>query len=142
MSTTYITPVLRQRITDRARHQCEYCQSQEIIIGMPLEIEHIVPEVAGGPSNKSNLCLACPRCNRYKGTLVNALDQDTNGIVPLFNPRQHRWYDHFVWQQEGLYINGLTPTGRATVTSLQMNNPFIVRARRVWVQAGWHPPQA
>jgi hypothetical protein len=24
---------------------------------------------------------------------------------------------------------------------LQMNNEFIVPARRQWVSAGWHPPQ-
>jgi hypothetical protein len=35
---------------------------------------------------------------------------------------------------------GLTPTGRATIVTLQMNNPAIVRARRRWVSAGWHPP--
>jgi len=142
MSTTYIAPLLRQLVTDRARQRCEYCQTQEVIIGMPLEVEHIIPEVGGGHSDETNLCLACPRCNRYKGVLVNALDEETNEIAPLFNPRQDRWDDHFLWQQGGLYIVGLTPSGRVTVFSLQMNNPFVVRARRVWIQTGWHPPQA
>jgi hypothetical protein len=26
------------------------------------------------------------------------------------------------------------------VVTLQMNNPTVVRARRRWVSAGWHPP--
>ena len=33
--------------------------------------------------------------------------------VPLFNPRTHRWDEHFRW--EGYYLTGLTPIGRATI---------------------------
>ena len=140
MSTAYIASAVRLFVTERAKHRCEYCQTQELIIGMPLEVEHIVPEVAGGHSNEDNLCLACPRCNRYKHVLIEAVDEATKALVSLFNPRQHRWQDHFTWQQDGLYIVGLTPIGRATVTALQMNNAFVVRARRIWIQTGWHPP--
>ena len=39
-------------------------------MGMPLEVEHILPMIAGGETTEDNLCLACPRCNRYKGTLT------------------------------------------------------------------------
>lgn len=35
---------------------------------MPLEVEHIIPEVGGGHSDETNLCLR--RCNRYKGVLA------------------------------------------------------------------------
>ena len=118
MSNTYISPALRQHVADRAKRRCEYCQTQETIIGMPLETEHIVPEATGGRSDEANLCLACPRCNRYKGILISALDEDTNELVSLFNPRQHRWEEHFVWQQDGLYIAGVTPIGRASLNSL------------------------
>lgn len=84
---TYISPELRQRVAEAARHQCGYCQTQEVIIGMPLEIEHIVPEAAGGSSDEMNLWLACPRCNRYKGDQTHAKDDETGEIVPLFDPR-------------------------------------------------------
>jgi len=30
--------------------------------------------------------------------------------------------------------------GRATVAALNLNNPYIVPARRLWVLAGWHSP--
>jgi len=73
---------------------------------------------------------------------MHATDEATTHYVPLFHPRQQRRGEHFTWQQNGLYIVGLTPTGRATVAALQMNNPFVVRARQVWVETGWHPPQA
>jgi hypothetical protein len=39
-----------------------------------------------------------------------------------------------------LRIEGISPTGRATVVALRMNNEHLVRARRRWVLAGWHPP--
>lgn len=39
-----------------------------------------------------------------------------------------------------VYTSLLTPVGRATVEALQLNNEFIMPARRHWVMAGWHPP--
>lgn len=138
---TYISRELRQRVADAAKHRCGYCQTQEAVIGMPLEIEHITPEVAGGTSDEENLWLACPRCNRYKGMQIGFIDEITGEQAPLFHPRQQRWSEHFAWEQDGLYIVGLTPTGRATVTALQMNNPFVVYSRRVWISWGWHPPK-
>ena len=34
----------------------------------------------------------------------------------------------------------LTPTGRATIVRLRMNQPRIVEARSIWILAGIHPP--
>jgi 5-methylcytosine-specific restriction endonuclease McrA len=85
--STYIAHALRELVARRAKHRCEYCQSQEIILGMPFEVEHVVPEVVGGSSQETNLALACPRCNRYKGSLVQAVDDDTGESTPLFHPR-------------------------------------------------------
>jgi hypothetical protein len=50
--------------------------------------------------------------------------------VPLFHPRQHSWDEHFAWNVEGIEIIGLTPTGRATVVALNMNDPLIVECPR------------
>lgn len=137
---SHIPPEIRRRVTDNAGQRCEYCQSQEIVLGMPFEIEHIVPLSAGGETQDDNLCLACPRCNRHKGMRVEAMDQETGLIATLFNPRQHSWSEHFAWSADGLFIVGLTAIGRVTVDALQMNNPFILRARQLWSISGWHPP--
>lgn len=141
MSHQYIPAATRRQVARRAAYRCEYCQTQESTIGMALEVEHIIPEVAGGSSEESNLCLACPKCNRFKGTRLQAVDEVTGAEVALFHPRRDRWYDHFAWEQGGLYLAGLTPTGRVTIMILQMNNPYIVRSRRAWIDAGWHPPK-
>ncbi len=55
-------------------------------------------------------------------------------------PRNQSWSEHFAWKDGGVQIQGLTPSGRATVETLRLNNPYIVPARRLWVLAGWHPP--
>jgi hypothetical protein len=61
--------------------------------------------------------------------------------VELFNPRQNVWKEHFRWGPDGTPILGLTPTGRATVGALRLNNEVAVEVRRNWVLAGWHPPE-
>jgi hypothetical protein len=69
-----------------------------------------------------------------------ALDTVTQIDVPLFNPRQQSWTDHFLW--EGAEIVGQTPTGRATVAALVMNRPLILAIREEETRHGRHPPPA
>jgi hypothetical protein len=63
--------------------------------------------------------LACFADNRHKGPCIAARDNVTKKLVPLFNPRRHKWHRHFRW--DGPFLVGLTPIGRATVTVLQIN---------------------
>ena len=37
-------------------------------------------------------------------------------------------------------VIGLTAVGRATIVRLRMNRDVVVKSRRRWVVAGWHPP--
>lgn len=48
--------------------------------------------------------------------------------------------DHFAWANGGTHIVGLTPTGRATVLALRLNNDLVVEARILWIARQWHPP--
>jgi hypothetical protein len=109
-------------------------------MGMLMTLDHIIPEAAGGPSSEENLWLACRRCNEFKGARTHTNDPQTGSQVQLFNPRQQKWSNHFAWSKDGTEIQGLTPCGRATVVALKLNNPEIVVARRLWVSAGWWPP--
>jgi HNH endonuclease len=140
MSPSYISGALRQRVAAAAYFRCGYCLTSQRIIGPLLEIDHIVPEARGGTSDEENLWLACPMCNSHKADRQEAVDPEGQVAVPLFNPRAERWDEHFEWVEAGAIIRGKTPTGRATVTALQMNHADIVAARRLWVIAGWHPP--
>ena len=110
-------------------------------MGMPMTLDHIIPQAAGGPTVEENLWLACRRCNEFKGVQTHAHDPEIGEMVSLFNPRYQVWNKHFEWSEEGIKILGKTSCGRATVIALQMNNPEILVTRRLWVSVGWWPPQ-
>ena len=141
MSKARIPSDLRHKVEQAAKHRCGYCLTPQAITGMRMQIDHIVPEAAGGTTAEENLWLACVSCNRFKGTRTHADDPTTGQSVPLFNPRTQEWKQHFVWSEDGTEIVGLTARGRATVEVLRMNNPDIVGARSLWIQAGWWPPE-
>jgi hypothetical protein len=141
MSKTRIPKKLRARVVERARGRCEYCLTQEEVIGADMDVDHVVPEALQGPTEEANLCLACSRCNEYKGNRIAGADPVTGDTVALFHPRRQSWADHFFWDAQGTIIAGLTPTGRATIQTLHLNRASLVRARSRWMEAGWHPPQ-
>lgn len=136
-----VPTALRMRIIEQARHRCGYCLRTEELLGMPMTLDHIIPQAAGGPTTEENLWLACRRCHEFKGTQTQALDPETDALISLFNPRYQSWHEHFQWNEDGTKVLGKTPCGRATVLALQMNNLQIVITRRLWVSAGWWPPQ-
>ena len=108
------------RVRQRAGDACEYCGlSQDEVPFAVFHVERIIPETHGGTDDPSNLALACHHCNLHKGTNLTGIDPDTRQIVVLFNPRKDSWYEHF--EERGLLILGLTPTGRTTVRVLAMN---------------------
>lgn len=131
---------MRQEVARRANHCCSYCHSQEQVAGMLFTVDHIIPQALGGSDDLDNLCLACWDCNRIKQAHVTGVDPSSGNRVPLFHPHRQRWPDHFAWDQDGAVIIGTTEVGRATVEQLQLNRPFLVRARRQWIRVGWHPP--
>lgn len=135
----YIMPSLRQAVIERAHGRCEYCGTWQAIV-VEMEIDHVIPESAGGPTDAGNLCLTCVGCNGFKLAFQGGTDPMTGEDAPLFNPRRDQWEEHFRWSEDGTAIVGLTVVGRATAARLQMNRPRMVEARRLWVQAGWHPP--
>ncbi len=67
MTPAYVPAGLRRQVRADAGARCGYCHSPEAFLGMPLDIEHLVPEAAGGGTVRENLWLACSRCNDFKG---------------------------------------------------------------------------
>jgi len=125
-------------VHQRADFCCEYCQTRQRVIGQAMHIEHIDPH---GGDHPDNLGLACANCNQSKGVATSAVDPVTQTVVPLFNPRQQIWDEHFAWDNEKTRLQGLTPVGRATIERLKINIERMVFARRVWISAGEHPPR-
>ncbi|MCL4832358.1 MAG: HNH endonuclease [Caldilineaceae bacterium] len=131
---------LREQVFLRARACCEYCRTARRLIAMPLVVDHVTPRSAGGDDTPDNLCAACYRCNEFKGARTHARDPLTQALVPLFNPRTQRWGAHFRWENGGIHVVGLTPTGRASVIALRLNNEYVVESRTLWIAQDWHPP--
>ena len=131
---------LRQRVARQAQFRCGYCQTQEVVSGIPLTLEHIIPKARGGEDVETNLWSSCRLCNEDKGVLTEAVDPDTATTVRIFNPRLDDWNVHFAWSIEGTIVIGLTAIGRATVKALDLNSSFRVASRTLWVEAGYHPP--
>lgn len=138
---TNLSEAIRQQVRQRAGNRCEYCLSHQNYIMGRLQIDHIQPIARGGLDTENNLCLACELCNQYKWTKTDGIDPQTEQTVDLFNPRQDRWRKHFIWSDDGTEIVGLTPSGRATVVTLKLNNELALIVRRNWIRAGWHPPE-
>jgi hypothetical protein len=132
---------LREQVARQSKYRCAYCHMQELIVGILLNVDHIVPRSLGGQSALDNLCLACWDCNLAKGARMNGVDPLTGEVVWLFHPNRQAWGEHFRWTADGRYVIGLTPTGRATVQALRLNRSQLVVSREFWVEMGWHPPQ-
>jgi hypothetical protein len=135
-----ITKEQRRRIAEQAGHRCGYCQTQEVVSGIPLTIEHIIPRAKGGSDDDSNLWLSCRLCNEKKGSFTEGIDPTTNIQAPLFHPRRQNWSDHFVWSEDGTQIVPKTEIGHVTIITLALNDELRVRARGIWAKAGYHPP--
>lgn len=137
---SYTTRKVRPHIAIQAKHMCGYCQLQEVVSGIPLTIEHIIPIARGGTDDEDNLWLSCGLCNGKKGTIVTVIDSKTNQETPLFNPRFQIWKDHFLWDETGTKLIAQSAIGRVTIKALSLNSDLRVRSRSFWVKAGWHPP--
>jgi HNH endonuclease len=130
----------RQLVFDRAMGCCEYCLCQDGISPTGFSIEHIIPLSKGGTFALDNLALACQECNNHKYTAIEAIDPQTETLVPIYHPRIDLWADHFAWSEDFLYILAKTPTANATIELLQLNRLRVVRLRRALILTGEHPP--
>ena len=118
----------RQFVRDRAGGRCEYCGLHQTSSELSHHIEHIVARQHGGLDDADNLALACHRCNLHKGPNLTGIDPLTRGVEILFHPRRDQWADHFVYR--GAYLEGLTPSGRATVEVLALNDARRLELRQ------------
>lgn len=135
-----VNTALKNNVVERAEGSCEYCRSQARFATQAFSIEHIIPQSKGGDNSLDNLALACQGCNNHKYNKTEAKDPVTGEIAPLYNPRKHKWSDHFNWNEDFTLIIGITKIGRVTVETLQLNREGLINLRRVLYMASEHPP--
>lgn len=141
MPRSRISDDIQAQVRQRANHLCEYCHASEQWQYVRFTVDHCIPLNRGGTDKLDNLALACFHCNRRKWMHVTGIDPESGIEVALFNPRCDRWQDHFIWSNDGLYINGLTPTGRATIATLELNRERVLAIREADREVDRHPPQ-
>jgi HNH endonuclease len=130
--------VLRQQVAERAGFCCEYCKIPEAILASVFHIDHIRSLKHGGRTILSNLAYACPHCNQNKGAdIATFLDEESEEIVRLFNPRKDMWDDHFIAVAGEILAK--TAIGDATNRLLELNQPERLILRRELAEAGLYP---
>ena len=140
MSRGYISKKKKELIRKRANFCCEYCQSLEDFSPQTFSMEHIIPIILGGNDTLSNLALSCQTCNNHKYNKIKVFDDETQQILPLFNPRKDTWTEHFQWSIDFINIVPLTDIGRVTIRTLDLNRPNLLNFRYAVTLAGEHPP--
>ena len=129
---------ISRTVERRAAGRCEYCRMHQSLQGATFHVEHIIPRSRGGKSEIENLAWACPGCNLHKSNRVEVISADDQEPIPLFHPRRHEWDEHFVW--ENYRIVGLTPIGRVTVETLQLNHERRLKIRKAESLFDLFPP--
>lgn len=123
----------RERVCDRARNLCEYCQIPESFF-FRHQLEHIIARKHAGKTELGNLPWACINCNLHKGPNLSGIDPETRVMTRIFRPRQDTWEDHFEWH--GAKLVGLTDVGRTTIHVLNINEATRLRHRERLMREG------
>ena len=85
--TSYVSAELRRLVATRARGLCEYCLIHESDTFVGCQVDHLISEKHGGLTIETNLAFACAFCNRYKGTDIGSVTQETGEFLRFYNPR-------------------------------------------------------
>jgi hypothetical protein len=135
VSLSAIPKALRAAVAERDGGRCCYCHLRQVGQAAVFHVDHVVPRSRGGPTEEDNLASQCPACSLRKASKTAAVDPASGEVVALFHPLRQRWEEHFRVDPDGTCI-GLSPTGRATVEALRMNDPLPRTARALQIAAG------
>lgn len=136
--SSHISHDLRNLVSARAEHICEYCLIHEEDTFFGCEVDHVISVKHGGPTEADNLAYACVFCNRQKGSDIGSILWRTGEFKRFFNPRADRWADHF--RLNAAVIEPLTPIGEVTVRILDLNSPDRLLERQALIAAHKYPP--
>jgi HNH endonuclease len=142
LSTTHVSAGLRRQVIARAGRLCEYCLIHEDDTFFGCEVDHIISEKHGGPTEADNLAYACLICNRNKGSDVGSIVPPlSSGLFSrFFNPRIDRWSEHFALDEaDGVTIKPLTEIGAATARIFAFNSSERLLERQALREVDRYP---
>lgn len=88
----------RKNILLRDRYHCQYCGTK--CKPSTATVDHIVPRALGGKTTWTNAVVACPPCNRKKGSR----HLEASGMKLLRQPRRPTWSELYVTPSEQVSI--------------------------------------
>ena len=135
--SVYISRSTRKLVIARAGYRCEYCRILEYLSSFGFHIDHIIGLQRGGVNSMNNLSFNCSPCNWKKGPNISTILDLSSPLIPLFNPRNQDWFEHFE-TKNGLLIP-LTLIGEATIKLLELNQPNKIEERFEMTLAGFYP---
>lgn len=141
MTKLKISNEQREQIKIRASNSCEYCLSQDKYAPHSFTVDHILAQSLGGTNNLGNLAYCCFLCNRLKTNKKLLLDPNSLEWFPIYNPRIHKWSEHFMWNEETVLIIGKTSIGILTINVLKLNREKLIEYRESIIPFGTHPPK-
>ena len=138
--SSYVSAALRRLVAVRADFLCEYCLIHEDDAVFGCEVDHIISEKHGGPTDAENLAYACTFCNRAKGSDIGSMVLQTGAFVRFFNPRTDRWAEHFTL--DGVLILAHSDIGEVTARILEFNHSDRLLERQVLQAVSRYPTAA
>jgi hypothetical protein len=130
----FIPEAIKEAVRLRAKARCEYCRFPFGITRERFHTDHVVARQHGGATVLHNLAFTCSRCNLHKGPNLTGIDPHTGLITRLFNPRRDAWATHLGWHAALLIAK--TDVGRATIATLNMNDPDRAIHRSLLIELG------
>ena len=88
--SSYISAALRRLVAGRADYLCEYCLIHEEDAFFGCEVDHIISEKHGGPTEAENLAYACAFCNRAKGSGIGSIVRPPGSFSRFFSHCEFR----------------------------------------------------
>lgn len=131
----YLSKKLREAVIKRANSCCEYCLIPQYASFFRYQVEHIISKKHRGSDGFDNLALACPMCNRHKGSDLGTNVGEPPVLVRFYNPRLDTWNDHFTLDDLGK-ISSKSNIGESTIRILQMNQQQAIEQREKLIKAG------
>ena len=138
--SSYVSAALRRLVAVRADFLCEYCLIHEDDAVFGCEVDHIISEKHGGPTDAENLAYACTFCNRAKGSDIGSMVLRTEAFVRFFNPRIDHWAEHFAL--DGIQILAHSDIGEVTARILEFNHSDRLLERQVLQAVSRYPTAA
>ncbi len=137
--TSYVSLELRRLVAGRAHRLCEYCLIHEEDTYFGCQVEHIIAEKHGGPTEAGNLAYACAVCNRAKGSDLGTISATSRQLTRFFNPRTDSWSQHFLLREAR--IEPITEIGEVTAKIFHFNDALRLFEREALRRVGRYPPQ-